>query len=741
MKNRFFSITCCSLLLLIAVTHSQTTVNYPYPQRKNYGNGTINTDNSAASNSLKAKFETFLNEFYVTGTCGGQNCARIKFGAPGDPTETVSEGIAYGMIMMVYFSDKTKSYQDNFDRLWRYYKQFSNDGIMNWKIKHGGTGTFSDGSATGTGGATDAEYDAALSLIMAYYQFGGDNYLTEARSLIGKIWSKEHNTGTGMHYPGSQWQSDYNPSYVAPAAYELFKSYGTSTDWTKALSANYTFLKNNQNGTTGLVSGWADVNGNAKVCGNNCGITTIAYDQDAVRAPWRWATANAWFGHADAKTLLNKLGTWVNGKDPSTVKGPITLTGTMGENGNSSYVGSLACALTNNASYQNRLNEYWSVLNSIESEPYFNQALRILTGLLITGNMPNLKACKESSCGTDMGSGGGDGDKGTAIDRFKQIRESDPEDSRGYAATWESWYVYTDEGAKGKSTVTNQPVTGKDESDNCATISGYRTVMQDDGEWVAKIPSYNLDKGCGKTCTGTGTGPTACPETCNPYAPFVAIGLDAKKNGSAYNLTACTEGFSYEYKGQGHNFKVLTKAIIDEGSDHFTTFDKSTGWMLAEVPIANLKQPTNWGEKVDFKLDGIYGFAWEVKAKDDGTAGVSELTGNLAIKNFRCLGSNLALPSKPNLACSDWDDNWEPSRIGMSLFANSNALIAMHNTLNVQVTGSTTLQVFDLMGNAVRTLKVDKGSHVVSLSDLPRGMYIVKASNASWNKTAKLTVK
>ena len=770
MKNTFFPLFCCSVLLLIVVSHS--AVNYPYPQRKNYGNSTINTTDPAASNSLRVHFEKFLSDFYVTGTCGGNNCARIKFGAPGDPTETVSEGIGYGMLMMVYFSESdSKSYKDHFDRLWRYYKQFSNsNGIMNWKVKHGNANSgFSDGNVTGSGGATDAEYDAALALIMAYYQWGGDSYLTEARTLIGNIWSKEHNTSTGLHYPGDQWQNDFNPSYVAPAAYEIFKSYGTSADWTKALSANYTFLKANQNEySTGLPSGWASADGKPKTCSNNCGITTIAYDQDAVRAPWRWATANAWFGHADAKTLLTKLGQWVQAKDPSAVKGPITLSGNMGANGNSSYVGSLACALTHNSSYQSQLNDYWSFLNGIENEPYFNAALRILTGLLITGNMPNLKACKEGSCGTDMPAGGGDSNKGTAIDRFKLISESDSEESRGYAATWEPWYAYTDNGSNGSSTITNTKFKAKDENDNCKEIDSYRVVMKDGSDWVAKIPSYTLVKGS------------------NEYAPFVAIGLDAKKNGDTYNFSACTDGFSYEYKGQGHNFKVMTKAIVEEGSDHFKTALKSTEWQFAEVPISQLKQPA-WGTTVALNLSGIYGFAWEVKGSDDGTAGVSALTGELAIKNFRCLGNNLALPSSPNLKCggampsstsqassssvasgassssagssssvasgtSSSSSNRSSSSanssssigntpILLSQIVHSNALITMQNAVNIQVTDDVAVKIFDLKGNSVRALRFARGSYIVQMADLPKGLYLVKANSGSWKQTITVPVK
>jgi len=103
MKNRF-SIICCSVLLLIAVSYS--AVNYPYPQRKNYGNNTINATSLSASANLKQRFQAFVRDFYEEGRCNGTPCARIKFD---ELQYTVSEGIGYGMLMMVYFSDTAKS--------------------------------------------------------------------------------------------------------------------------------------------------------------------------------------------------------------------------------------------------------------------------------------------------------------------------------------------------------------------------------------------------------------------------------------------------------------------------------------------------------------------------------------------------------------------------------------------------------------------------------------------------------
>ncbi|MCL1956868.1 MAG: hypothetical protein FWF63_06060, partial [Fibromonadales bacterium] len=69
-------------ILALAVLLAYSAVNYPYPQRKQYGNGTINVANSTADADLKNKWVKYLENFYVTGTCGGTACARIKFYDP-----------------------------------------------------------------------------------------------------------------------------------------------------------------------------------------------------------------------------------------------------------------------------------------------------------------------------------------------------------------------------------------------------------------------------------------------------------------------------------------------------------------------------------------------------------------------------------------------------------------------------------------------------------------------------------
>jgi endo-1,4-beta-D-glucanase Y len=370
------------LAFFASITHS--VVNFPYPQGKSYGNGTINVTSANASANLKGRFTDFYNRFYEAGTGNNSNLARIKHD---DANNTVSEGIGYGMIMMVYFSDNTRSYQSEFDKLWAYYnKWLDKNGLMHWKI----TGFTSINQQNA---ATDAEFDVAIALAMAYYQFGDEKYLNDAKSLIAKI--RQHEISpNNLHKPGDEWDSERNPSYVSPAAFEIFKEVesGQASKWQSVIDANYTLLVNNQNlSSAGLFSDWCRDNGSLSGRG-----TTYSYD--AARTPWRMAWANAWYGHATAKTLLTNTYTkFLNNKNANDIGGSISLTGTTGNDKNSTFLGPFTTALSYSSANQAKMNSFWDVLIIKSNESYYNAGLQVLTGLLASGNMPNLKALSENT--------------------------------------------------------------------------------------------------------------------------------------------------------------------------------------------------------------------------------------------------------------------------------------------------------------------------------------------------------
>jgi hypothetical protein len=103
-----------------------------------------------------------------------------------------------------------------------------------------------------------------------------------------------------------------------------------------------------------------------------------------------------------------------------------------------------------------------------------------------------------------------------------------------------------------------------------------------------------------------------------------------------------------------------------------------------------------------------------------------------------CPGGGLDNDTCPYNSSSSSDGN---SPVLSHYRVHSNTLTAMHNAVNLQSTGNVTVQVFDLKGKAVRTLKFSRGSYLVPLSGLPKGLYIVRASGASWKQTIKVAVR
>src|SRR5262245_60541816 len=102
-------------------------------------------------------FERWKNELVTSDGAGG-HLRVIRPNTPdGQKNSTVSEGIAYGMMLGVMLDDQTL-----FDELWKYSQLWANEkGLMKWYIDPTGS------RALGDGAATDADEDIAWALVMA----------------------------------------------------------------------------------------------------------------------------------------------------------------------------------------------------------------------------------------------------------------------------------------------------------------------------------------------------------------------------------------------------------------------------------------------------------------------------------------------------------------------------------------------------------------------------------------------
>ena len=160
---------------------------------------------------------------------------------PENGNDTVSEGIAYGMMFAVYMGDKA-----TFDGLWAYAKAHRDGkGLMNWHID-------ANGGTVGQGAATDADEDMALRA-------------DDGRQAVGRLRERRERAGRGdprqrgveLEQPApddSGNTAGLNPSYFAPAYYRLFATYNSR--WIQVVDQSYTKLNACANATTGLVPDW-----------------------------------------------------------------------------------------------------------------------------------------------------------------------------------------------------------------------------------------------------------------------------------------------------------------------------------------------------------------------------------------------------------------------------------------------------------------------------------------------------
>jgi hypothetical protein len=354
-------------------------------------------------------------------------------------------------------------------------------------------------------------------------------------------------------------------------------------------------------------------------------------------------------------------------------------------------------------------------------------------------------------------SSGGSGGSGatTLIDNF--------EDGDGLANTLEPWYIYTDKADNGLSTVAN----AKDGNGD------YIAVYQDGANWVAGIKNYSLVKGG------------------NPHDPYIALGLDAKNNPTVYDLSKCTNGFSYRYKGSAHNFKAQQSDVTDYAYHYYEVSTANTNWATVNIPLANLQQP-DWGVAKTRDMKKVNGFAWEVKG------GLSTTTGSLLIDDFTCLG-NMPLPPKPSSSSSgsgSGNSNSSSSNTSggnssssaknssssnassgnssssvknssssnasggssssramssssrgltpiaiISEISNVNGMQLIKNGVSLQVSNNAALEIFSLNGNLLRKSYFSNGVYSVQFSDLPKGLYIVNVKFGSHKEVLYVPVK
>lgn len=372
MKNLFL----VAIIILCFKGYSQTQ---PFPANKTYSNGLMAT--SKNSQDVTDSYAIWKTNFVENCTNGRY---RVKFD---DRSQTVSEGIGYGMLLSAFMADKTL-----FDGLWLYYKDNVNgNGVMNWKI-NGCSGTI------GQNGATDAELDVAFALIVADYQWasaGTINYKNDAQLLIDAIKTHEVEANTFVLKPGDAFggSSLTSPCYFSPGYYRAFGAFTNDISfWNSVASKAYTVINSNltqNNAAGGLVSDWCEASGNYSSQASGYANQGRLYSYDAARTPWRIVVDYLWYGSTDAKAYAKKSSDFVR----VTLGGTANIKDGYNQNGtasgqwhNGTFVGAFACAAMGGDDQAHLDASYTDLKNLNEPDSYFNHTLKTLYLLALTGN-------------------------------------------------------------------------------------------------------------------------------------------------------------------------------------------------------------------------------------------------------------------------------------------------------------------------------------------------------------------
>jgi endoglucanase len=371
---------------------------HPFPQNLSVGANCRKPVGAAVDGKfLVSAYNQWKTRFVVAGGGG------LRVQRPEVNNDTVSEGIAYGMLIGVYMNDKAL-----FDGLWTYWKAnpATTDGpLMTWQIP-GGQGT-----------ATDADEDAAFAMLMASRQWGGSpagdgaTYAANALNLMHAVLA--HDMAAPYIKGGSNYAANgiTNPSYFAPAWYRVFATAdaGNAATWNGIASNVYTLLGNiSGSSANGLFAAW---------CANNCASITsntgsqnpaqdVLYQYDSHRIPMRVGLDYCWNGGTAASGILNKNVGFFSGKAAAGIGRVLDIYTPGGGDvagsapNSASIIGTSAVGAMSSASFQTYLNDAYQAIFDMSNKAtlapidtmgrtpysYYNATVGMLTLLMMTGN-------------------------------------------------------------------------------------------------------------------------------------------------------------------------------------------------------------------------------------------------------------------------------------------------------------------------------------------------------------------
>jgi endo-1,4-beta-D-glucanase Y len=374
---------------------------FPFPQNQRLPHLTY--PRRADAEDARAAFGRWRDEIVTSDGARGGFRTRRPDTPDGQANSTVSEGIAYGMIIAVMFDD-----QPLFDGFWTYARCFSNkSGLMDWYIAPDGQ------KPLAVGAASDADEDMAWALIMADRQWGGggslgESYASIARRLIDAIYTTEvdHARFADMFLPGDDWRGKdvFNPSYFAPNQYRTFGEFsGNTQGWQRVIDRGYQILESSlndasQNRSNGLVPAWCDSRG-TPVEAFPGAMTNYQYD--SARTPFRIAQDFALSKDARARAYLARTSAFFAGIGAASIVDGYTLAGDPAPDprspaqnpGSAVFVACAAAGAMHDPKYADFVDAAYARVRTgqlLTRSRYYNHCWTVLGLLMLTGNLVEL---------------------------------------------------------------------------------------------------------------------------------------------------------------------------------------------------------------------------------------------------------------------------------------------------------------------------------------------------------------
>ena len=389
-------------------TPATTSAKFPFPQNRFSTNCTYPTD--FKNEDVQSVYTKWKADLVVSDNAGALRVIRPS--EPGlEVNSTVSEGIAYGMLISVYMNDQTV-----FDGLWKFALKYPSQAavglnnvqtmLMNWYVKP--DGTLNSGDVNYQGAATDADEDMAWALIMADKQWGGQgslskSYLQSAKDLLNDIWTYEI-LDSKLPKNGNRWGdwNSLNVSYFAPSYYRVFASVSGNASWNSGvvkcvydtIAGNVTSA--NGNLANGLVRAFSTSTGGAVKDQKDW------YNYDSCRTPFRIgldvcltkSSADLW---ANAKDYVAKTSQFFAGIGAANIVDGYQINGTpkaefgaRGYQGRSAaFIGPAGVGAMHSSTYQTFINDVWGLIrqnNMWCGCQYYDESWTLLSMLMMSGN-------------------------------------------------------------------------------------------------------------------------------------------------------------------------------------------------------------------------------------------------------------------------------------------------------------------------------------------------------------------